>query len=206
MQPSATDDRRAAMLALAEAVRALNDAFCMNALDAHELDQLQKEVEALTSRLAARTHPGPYSGLLKGRVDIADPGTYLPFAPMAGPFNPIAPPLRLAIGDGRVHGTVTLGRQHGGPPRVAHGGTLASLCDQMVAVAAWTAGVGGITRSLTVRYLKPTPLHCALDLVAWSEPIDERRANSVVEIRSGDELTVRATAETVVAKHVTDPA
>lgn len=194
------------MLALAQTLRALNDAFCSNGLDPGELESIRAQIDAITQRLASRTHPGPYSGLLKGRVDIADPGTYLPFAPMAGPFNPIAPPLRLSIEGTRVHGTVTLGRQHGGPPRVAHGGTLASLCDQMVAVAAWTAGIGGITRSLTVRYLKPTPLHQELDLVAWSEPVDERRANSVAEIRTGDELTVRATAETVVAKHVTNPA
>ena len=56
---------------------------------------LLSNAEALAVRLESVRHPGPYSGLL-GDLGAAwtDPHDFLPLMPMAGEFNPIAPPLR----------------------------------------------------------------------------------------------------------------
>jgi acyl-coenzyme A thioesterase PaaI-like protein len=86
---------------------------------------------------------------------------------------------------------------------VAHGGTLASLCDQMVAAAGWCAGIEGVTKWLRVEYRKPAPLDEPLQLEAVSTRLDERRTKGEVWIRSGSVLCVWAEAETVLASSVT---
>jgi acyl-coenzyme A thioesterase PaaI-like protein len=197
--------RRAAMAELAAAVRRLNDATVTSGCEPGELRAVAAEAEALARRLEAVHHPGPYSGLLAPRDadGWTDPHDFLPLMPMAGEFNPIAPPLRITVRDGRALGTVTLGRQHTGPPGVAHGGSLASLCDQMVAAAGWCAGIEGVTKWLRVEFRAPAPLGAPLELEAVSTPIDARRTHGEVWIRSGDVLCVRAEAETVLARRVT---
>ncbi len=198
-------DRRAAMRELAAAVRRLNDATVRSACAPDEVRAVAAATHELAARLEAEHHPGPYSGLLAQREagGWQDPHDFLPLMPMAGEFNPIAPPLRIEVRDGRAYGTVTLGRQHTGPPGVAHGGTLASLCDQMVAAAGWCVGIEGVTKWLRVEFRKPAPLDEPLQLEAVSTRLDERRTKGEVWIRSGAVLCVWAEAETVLAASVT---
>ena len=197
--------RRVGMGELARAVRRLNEAAVCSGCEPDELRVVARAADALAERLEAVRHPGPYSGLLGPRgAEWSDPHDFLPLVPMAGEFNPIAPPLRITVRDGRAFGTVTLGRQHTGPPGVAHGGSLASLCDQMVAAAGWCAGVAGVTKWLRVEYRKPAPIDVELRLVASSTVLDERRATSDVAVYAGDVLCVWAEAETVVALQVTN--
>jgi acyl-coenzyme A thioesterase PaaI-like protein len=205
LDAAARADRRDAMRELAVAVRRLNDATVTSACAPDEVRAVAAAAHELAARLEAERHPGPYSGLLAPREvgGWQDPHDFLPLMPMAGEFNPIAPPLRIEVRDGRAYGAVTLGRQHTGPPSVAHGGTLASLCDQMVAAAGWCAGIEGVTKWLRVEYRKPAPLGVPLQLEAVSTRLDERRTRGEVWIRSGDVLCVWAEAETVLASSVT---
>jgi len=199
------DERRAAMRDLAAAVRRLNDAVVTSGCAPDELRAVACSADELAIRLEARRHPGPYSGLLGDRAARwDDPHDFLPLMPMAGEFNPIAPPLRITVRDGHAVGTVTLGRQHTGPPGVAHGGSLASLCDQMVAAAGWCAGVAGVTKWLRVEFRKPVPLGVELRLEASSIVLDARRTRAEVSVFAGEVLCVWADAETVVATQVTN--
>ncbi len=197
--------RRDAMRELAAALRRCNAAAVTSGCAPEELRAIAAVAHDLAARLEAEYHPGPYSGLLAPRPEggWVAPHDFLPLMPMAGEFNPIAPPLRIEVRDGRAYGTVTLGRQHTGPPRVAHGGTLASLCDQMVAAAGWCAGIEGVTKWLRIAYRRPAPLGELLTLEAVSTRLDERRTRGEVWIRAGEVLCVEAEAETVLAAHVT---
>lgn len=203
--PDAKAARRDAMRVLAVALRRVNDAAVTTGVAPEELRALAADADALAARLEAVRHPGPYSGLL-GDLGAAwtDPHDFLPLMPMAGEFNPIAPPLQIAVVDGRAVGRVTLRRQHTGPPGIAHGGSLASICDQMVAAAGWCAGVSGVTKWLRVEFRKPAPLDVELVCEAVATPLDERRTSATVEIRAGDVVCVRAEAETVAARSVTN--
>lgn len=197
--------RRDAMRELAVALRRLNDAAVTSGCAPTELHAVAASAAELASRLEVARHPGPYSGLLGDLgATWTDPHDFLPLMPMAGEFNPIAPPLRIEVVDGRAVGRVTLRRQHTGPPGVAHGGSLASICDQMVAAAGWCAGIAGVTKWMRVEFRRPAPLDVELVCEAVATPLDERRASSTVEIRAGDLVCVRAEAETVAARSVTN--
>ena len=204
MSDDAKTQRRAAMLTLAGRVRSLVDATVNTGVAAAEVDAVSAAVADLVDRLEAERHPGPYSGLLGGFHESTDPADYLPLSPTLGRYNPIAPPLVVEIVDGRVHGTVRLGRPHIGPPAAAHGGVTANLCDQMVAVATTSAGLRGLTRSLSIDYLAPTPLYVDLVLEAWVDSIDERTATATTTISHDDTVVVRATAVARIATHVTE--
>lgn len=194
--------RRAAMLGLAGQVRSLIDATVHTGVEADTIEAVSATLADAVAELAAERHPGPYSGLLGGRHESDDPADYLPLSPTLGRFNPLAPPLRVEIRDRRVHGSVRLGRQHIGPPAAAHGGMTANLCDQMVAIATTAAGLRGLTRTMTVEYLKPTPLYVDLALESWVETIDERDATAVATISHDDLVVVRATARSRLAVEV----
>jgi acyl-CoA thioesterase FadM len=59
-----------------------------------------------------------------------------------------------------------------------------------------------VTRTLSVRYRRPTPLYQELVLEGWCEEVADDRARTVAEIRAGSEVCVRAEAEMVVARHI----
>lgn len=86
--------------------------------------------------------------------------------PVLGSANPFAPPVRVEVVDGAVVGHARLHRAYEGPPGQVHGGVLALLLDQTLGLANVVAGVPGMTRSLHVRFHRPTPLD--RDLVVHS--------------------------------------
>ncbi|MCB0996709.1 MAG: hypothetical protein KDB21_16560 [Acidimicrobiales bacterium] len=162
------EQRRRALQALAGATRDLNEAVVRTAVPADVIDELTGTVHAIVDRLRADEHPGPYSGL-SDRSQFTrpdDPQRLLPLSPACGPFNPTSPELHLAFADGGVEGTVRLGRRHVGPPESAHGGVIALICDQLVAVAGVAAGLAGVTRDLQIGFRRPVPLDVELTVGA----------------------------------------
>ena len=87
-----------------------------------------------------------------------------------GPANPQSLHLEFLIGKDAAGGitaraTVNLTRMHQGPPGYIHGGIVATLLDEAMAKLNKPVGVVGMTRSLMVDYLKPSPLNVPLQLV-----------------------------------------
>lgn len=58
-----------------------------------------------------------------------------------------------------VYTDVTFDERHIGAPGLAHGGAVAAACDDVLGFTLWIAGTPAVTRSLTVEYLLPVPLH-----------------------------------------------
>jgi acyl-coenzyme A thioesterase PaaI-like protein len=58
-----------------------------------------------------------------------------------------------------VYSDVTFDERHIGAPGLAHGGAVATACDDVLGFTLWVAGTPAVTRSLTVEYLRPVPLH-----------------------------------------------
>jgi acyl-coenzyme A thioesterase PaaI-like protein len=194
------DARKAAMRGLAAEVRRLNEATVRSGVDPVELAAVSAAVRDLTKRLSATVHPGGMSGLL-GEIDPLEPTTYTPLTPMAGQYNPIAPPIVVSVhGDG-VRGTVTLGRQHSGPAGIAHGGSLASICDQLVGIAAWSAGLRAFTKNLRVSFLRPAPLDRQLDLVTWIAERTDDGARACAQISADGRTLVAAESDLVVTTY-----
>jgi acyl-coenzyme A thioesterase PaaI-like protein len=58
-----------------------------------------------------------------------------------------------------VYSDVRFDERHVGAPGLAHGGAVAAACDDVLGFTLWIAATPAVTRSLTVEYLLPVPLH-----------------------------------------------
>jgi acyl-coenzyme A thioesterase PaaI-like protein len=198
--------RRAALAQLADALRRANDVAVCTDLPPARIEAIAREIGELARELATRQHDGPFSGLLPRERDYARPHRAMPLSPVIGELNPMRPEIELRIEGERVRGSARLGKRFVGPAGCAHGGVTAMICDQLVALAARAGGVRGVTRELSVRYLRTTPLHEPLELEGWCEEVGPGRARAVCEIRAGGETCVRGEADMVVSRRILEAA
>jgi acyl-coenzyme A thioesterase PaaI-like protein len=138
---------------LADAVRDLIDATVRSQVDLEEQDAIRAEIEALTARLRKDQLPASY-----GTAFSYSSGRHHWGNAVIGQRNPIAPPVHVHRGRGRVSAEFTLSAAYEGPPSFVHGGVSALILDQMLGEAAASAGHPGMTGTLSVRYRQPTPL------------------------------------------------
>jgi acyl-coenzyme A thioesterase PaaI-like protein len=83
--------------------------------------------------------------------------------------------MTLRIDDDRVVGRVTFGSAYEGPPGCVHGGYVAAMFDELLGGAQSLSGHAGMTGTLTIRYLRPTPLHTELQLEATVDRVEGRK-------------------------------
>ena len=138
---------------LAEAVRDLIDATVRSRIDLDEQESIRAEIEALTARLRKEQLPASYGSSFSyasGRHHWGNAAV--------GRRNPVAPPLVVQREDGRAWAELSLGSAYEGPPTFVHGGVSALILDQMLGEATASTGRPGMTGTLSVRYVQPTPL------------------------------------------------
>jgi acyl-coenzyme A thioesterase PaaI-like protein len=96
-----------------------------------------------------------------------------------GPENPQGLKLEFSVReeDGVITATslLTMTRMHEGPPGYLHGGIIATLLDEAMSKLNRPLNVLAMTRSLSVDYLKPAPLHMPLKLVGTHVKRDGRK-------------------------------
>jgi acyl-coenzyme A thioesterase PaaI-like protein len=180
---------------LGDALRELVDAAVRTELAEADLAEVATAVRAQAARLRERARP------LTGIAAVDDPEAGERwYNPVYGPGNPMAPPLRVAVSEaGRVTGHVTLGKPFEGPPGLVHGGFIATLLDHALARAARSAGHGGLTGTLTVRYRRPVPLGVPLVLEGRLEDVEGRHATSRATLAAADDPgTVLAEGEALL--------
>jgi acyl-coenzyme A thioesterase PaaI-like protein len=90
--------------------------------------------------------------------------------------------------DGVITATslLTLTRVHEGPPGHIHGGIIATLLDEAMSKLNRPLNVLAMTRSLTVDYLRPSPLHVPLRLVGTHVRRDGRKLLHSAELQAAD--------------------
>lgn len=139
---------------LAQSTRALIDAVIRTTVDSPTLEDVRRQVDALTARLQASQLPGPFGISVTPEGDVRAHGNTV-----VGLRNAIAPPLLMQRDPaGRAWADVTLGAAYEGPPGMVHGGVAALLLDQVCGEAAAAGGSPGMTGTLTLRYCRATPL------------------------------------------------
>ncbi|WP_101758810.1 PaaI family thioesterase [Oceanicoccus sp. KOV_DT_Chl] len=139
---------------------------------------------------------------MQGRTAFEEGGDYGDFAhlgyelnPLDGKSNPIAAPIIVWTENDRVYGRANMGWQYEGPPNSVHGGFVAALFDQFLGVGQKITGQPGFTGTITIKYLKPTPIATDLRLEGWVDRIEGRKNFLVGEMWAGDVKT--ATCEGV---------
>lgn len=170
---------------LGDAVRRLVDAVVRTQTDPATVLAAAEAVDAVTATLAGDLRDGPYS------PDVANVFSN-PLSVVGGTVNPLAPPVTLDCSSERATGTFRLGSPYEGPPGLVHGGILSLVMDHLLGQAALAAGHGGMTLSLELRYVAPTPLNTDLAAEAHVEEIDGRKIRMVGSISAGGTTTVEA--------------
>lgn len=113
-----------------------------------------------------------------------------------GPDNPAGLALRVfRVGD-EVLTDVVFDDRHAGAHGVAHGGVVATACDDLMAFLLYVVRRPAVTRSLQVDYLRPVPVGEPHRVVAHVAGSEGRRLNLVAQ-GSGSDGTVRFTARAV---------
>ncbi len=116
----------------------------------------------------------------------------MPFSPVTGRRNALAPPLRLWRAGDEVHGEVTFSPVYAGPPDTVHGGIIAAVFDELLSMANVISGTAGFTGSLTIKYHRKTPLNSLIELWAKNIRQDGRKQVSRGEMRVDGEVTASA--------------
>jgi hypothetical protein len=116
--------------------------------------------------------------------------------PLAGPRNPVSPPIELHAADDVVYGDVVYDVRFEGLPGLVQGGFIAAAFDLMLGQGVAISGQGGMTGSLSVRYVAPTPLYTPLRYEARFDRRDGRKTFARAVLRRDDD-TVCAEAEGV---------
>ena len=148
------------------------------------------ELRALQARLGAS---GPADARPRVGADAtADRRVYLDHSRGIGEYNAAFPRYTITVADDRAEGTVEFPVVYEGPPGVVHGGFLAVFFDCILQHLSCDMGRAGKTRSLCVRYRRPTPILTELQFSATRTVTDEA-IDFVAELRDGD--TVLCTAE-----------
>ena len=139
---------------LAESVRDLVDATIRTQADAETVAAVKADIDAAVARLRGRQIDGAFG------VRRTTSGESMGWGnAVIGIRNALAPPLEIHRDpDGRRWTDFHLGAAYEGPPGHVHGGVSALILDHVLGEAASPDQKPRFTGSITVRYLRATPL------------------------------------------------
>jgi acyl-coenzyme A thioesterase PaaI-like protein len=145
---------RAVYEPLANSVRRLIDATIRTEADAQAVAAAVAEIDDVTAQLSEKMTAGSFG------VRTAADGQSLAWGNvLIGVRNPVAPPLEIHHeSDGSVWTDFELGAAYEGPAGHVHGGVCALVLDHVLGATAHQPGRPAVTGTLTIRYLRGTPL------------------------------------------------
>lgn len=161
--------------------------------------------KAIASIAAAREELLPYIETEEGWSTISvgatssglpwredDITSIMPYSPVSGRRNPISPPLKLWRDGDEVRGEAIFPPTYAGPPNSVHGGIIAAVFDEVLAMANVISGAAGFTGTLTIRYHATTPLNTPIELYGVNVRRDGRKQVCKGEMRVDGKVTASA--------------
>jgi len=153
--------------------------------------EANEKAEALEARLAEFSGGKPVPRF-RMPMDKEHPTEMLPYSAISGKLNPLAPPVSLRCEGERLVAEVSLGGPYEGGLGFVHGGMVAMIWDQVLALTLVAVDHGGPTVELTVRYRAPTPINVPLRFEAWLERDEGRKAFLKGQCFAGETLLSEA--------------
>ncbi len=139
---------------LAQSVRELVDAVIRTEADAETVAAVRADIDAAVGRLRERQMAGAFGARYTTSGDAVAWGNAV-----VGIRNALAPPVVTRRDEsGRVTADFVLGAAYEGPPGHVHGGVSGLILDHLLGEAASPDRKPRFTGSITVRYLRATPL------------------------------------------------
>ena len=183
--------QRAEMRRLADAMRLVIERLVATKAPAEQLAAAAAALEEVARSLDGFPRGYSFEGFAE-TANSGDPHAHFDHSPIIGRANPLAPPLDLAVVDGRVVGTAVFGSAYEGPPGAVHGGYVAAAFDEVLGMTQSLGGKPGMTGTLTVRYRRPTPLHAELQFEGELVRVEGRKIFTAGRLTSGGELRAEA--------------
>ncbi len=173
---------------LTGSVRRLIDATIRTEVNAATMAAATAKIDSATAQLSDSMLPGSFG------VQTGSDGQSIAWGNVViGRRNPVAPPLVIQHGaDGAVHTDFVLGAAYEGPPGHVHGGVCAMILDHVLGATAHQPGKPAYTGTLTLRYLRGTPLGQPMRAQAHVERIEGAKTFAVGHIAGSDGVTVEA--------------
>ena len=116
----------------------------------------------------------------------------MPYSPVSGRHNAIAPDIRLWKEGDEVLGEAFFSPTYAGPPDSVHGGIIAAVFDEVLSMANVITGKAGFTGTLTIKYHRKTPLNTPIELWGVNLRQEGRKQISRGEMRVNGEVTASA--------------
>ena len=139
---------------LAQSVRELVDATIRTEADAETVAEVKRDIDAAVARLRSRQIAGAFGVRHTASGESVGWGNAV-----IGVRNALAPPLVTGVDEsGRVAAEFHLGAAYEGPPGHVHGGVSALILDHVLGESASLDRKPRFTGTITVRYLRATPL------------------------------------------------
>lgn len=173
---------------LAQSVRRLVDATIRTEVDVATLAGVKTKIDWATEQLSTSLMPGSFGVRQTSGGHSTALGNVV-----IGARNPVAPPLTIhndAEGVVRTH--FVLGAAYEGPPGMVHGGVCALILDHVLGATAHLPGKPAVTGTLTLRYLRGTPLGQPLRAQAHVDRIEGAKIFAVGHIADVNGVTVQA--------------
>jgi acyl-coenzyme A thioesterase PaaI-like protein len=173
---------------MAHRLCAPSDATIRTEVDATAIAAAREKIDSATAQLSDSLLPGSFG------VQTGSDGQSLAWGNVViGLRNPVAPPLTIHHdADGTVHTEFVLGAAYEGPPGHVHGGVCALILDHVLGATAHQPGKPAVTGTLTLRYVRGTPLGKPLRASARVDRIEGAKTFAVGHIAGTGGVTVEA--------------
>jgi len=174
--------------ALTASVRRLIDATIRTEVDAAAIAAAKDKIDSATAQLSDSLMPGSFG------VRFSPDGQSIASGNVViGRRNPVALPLVIHDGDdSAVHADFVFGSAYEGPPGMVHGGVCALILDHVLGATAHLPNRPAYTGTLTLRYLRGTPLGQPIHAQAHVERIEGAKTFAVGHIADANGVTVQA--------------
>jgi acyl-coenzyme A thioesterase PaaI-like protein len=182
---------------LADRTRELIDHMVVTQAPAADIVAARELIEQAAAILGAHAPDGArnmYEGF--DRADYLD---LFRLNPVIGRLNPVAPKFEIERREGtgdeygrEIEARAELGIAYEGPLGMVHGGIIASLFDQFLAIANIENGLGAFTASLTTEYRQPCPLDTPLRFVCRTDRVEGRKVYTTGDLYAADTLVAQA--------------
>ena len=185
------DDHTLARRRAAAAVRDITELVLAGDADAGALVALAEQLEEVRAGSQLRRGTSRYGPASEGPSVV-----YLmnETHPVGGLGNPVASPFHPSLDGDTIRAELRFGLAHEGTPGLVHGGFVAATFDHLLGGAAIRTGRPIVTGTLTVRYLRPTPLNTDLLIECWPGESAGRKVHTHGRLLAGDEVLVEAEA------------
>jgi acyl-coenzyme A thioesterase PaaI-like protein len=179
---------------IVDGLRAINTKIVRLSGSVEELAAAADRIEALAAALDAVTQHRAME-TFRFRFDSEEPNSVMPFNPATGAFNPIAPKLQMRQEGEKLVTELAFPSNYESAPDAVQGGMVAACFDQLLAFAVMVHGKTGPTTSLTVDFVKRTPINQPLRFESWVEAVDGEKFTARGSCFHGDVKVSEAEAE-----------